>query len=94
MNTEVCLSIIFALGLSAYYLLCLYSGDSLFSWKKILTWLPTLVQMNTGYNWIVKPVFQEGKMGQPVYSIALILYVLAQLLLLVALIGNKMRNHK
>lgn len=94
MNTEVCLSIIFALGLSAYYLLCLYSGASLFRWKKILTWLPTLVQMNTGYNWIVKPVFQEGKMRQPVYIIALILYVLAQLLLLVALIGNKMRNHK
>lgn len=94
MNTEVCLSILFAFGVSAYYVLCIYSNDSVFTWKKILTWLPTLVQINTGYSWIVKPVFQEGKMGQPVYSVALILYVLAQLLLVVALIGNKIRNQK
>lgn len=94
MNTEVCLSILFALALSAYYLLCLYSGDPVFIWNKILTWLPTLAQINTGYKWVVKPVFQEGKMGQPVYSVALILYVLAQLLLIVALIGNKIRNQK
>lgn len=94
MNTEVCLGILFALVLSAYYLLCLYSGDPVFQWKKILTWLPTLVQINTGYKWIVKPVFQGGKMGQPAYSVALVLYVLAQLLLIVALIGSKLRNQK
>lgn len=94
MNTEAWLSILFALSLSAYYLLCLYSGESVFRLKKILTWLPTLVQINTGYKWIVKPVFQEGKIGQPLYSVALILYVLAQLLLVVALICNKIRNQK
>ena len=94
MNMEVCLGILFALVLSVYYLLCLYSGEPVFRLKKILSWLPILVQINTGYKWIVKPVFQGDKMGQPAYSVALVLYVLAQLLLVVALIGNKLRNQK
>lgn len=94
MSTEVVLSILFALTMSAYYLLCLYSGEPVFRLKKILTWLPTLAQINTGYKWIVRPIFQGDKMGEPVYSVALILYVLAQLLLVVALIGHKMRNLK
>ena len=75
--------------MSAIYILHLYTKEKLIQRKKVPFLILAYLQVSMGYQLVVKKIFELDLYENPFYMLALALYLLTQVLLIVACYGTR-----